>query len=137
MSKLTLEQLMHQDQDERRRALVTVPGLGGELEIVRLPLPQYLAMMDPYQEGTTSDVLRMMVEIVYAHVPIFHEQALQEAYDCRIPTDVVCRVLRDNMGDLALLVAEISLLYGTPREQYDEIKNAFGAMTGSLSSPTS
>lgn len=122
MAKLTIEDLLAQ-KDRRQDDVKTVhlDGLGGELEVRRIPLVKFTDYMERTQKGNAKTKLETQYEMIYACCPILHNEQLLEAYECKDPLDIVPRVLRENIMDMNALVAAISAFYGV--DLYDDLKN--------------
>lgn len=122
MAKLTIEDLLAQ-KDRRQDDVKTVhlDGLGGELEVRRIPLDKFTDYMERTQKGNAKTKLETQYEMIYACCPILHNEQLLEAYECKDPLDIVPKVLRENIMDMNGLVAAISSFYGV--DLYEDLKN--------------
>lgn len=122
MAKLTIEDLLAQ-KDRRQDDVKTVylDGLGGELEVRRIPLVKFTDYMDRTQKGDAKATLEAQYEMIYACCPILHNEQLQEAYECKDPLDIVPKILRENIMDMNALVTAISAFYGVDLD--DDLKN--------------
>lgn len=120
--KLTVADLLERRERKRQETrAVEVPGLGGELEIRRLPLVRFLELSDRVKEDSTAEeLLRAQYDMIYAFCPILHSQELLEG--CQVPTDIVPKVFGDDMGAMNTVVNAIAAMYGV-ESQEDEIKN--------------
>lgn len=122
MAKLTIEDLLAQkDRQEVKTKTVHLDGLGGELEVRRIPLDKFTDYMERTQKGDAKTKLETQYEMIYDCCPILHNEQLQEAYECKDPLDIVPRVLRENIMDMNALVAAISAFYGV--DLYEDLKN--------------
>lgn len=122
MAKLTIEDLLAQkDRQEVKTKTVHLDGLGGELEVRRIPLDKFTDYMERTQKGDAKTKLETQYEMIYDCCTILHNEQLQEAYECKDPLDIVPRVLRENIMDMNALVAAISAFYGV--DLYDDLKN--------------
>lgn len=122
MAKLTIEDLLAQkDRQEVKTKTVHLDGLGGEMEVRRIPLDKFTDYMERTQKGDAKTKLETQYEMIYDCCPILHNEQLQEAYECKDPLDIVPRVLRENIMDMNALVAAISAFYGV--DLYDDLKN--------------
>ena len=114
--KLTLEALLaKKEQREAERFAVRrveVPSLGGTLDLERIPLTRIAAMMDGIGGDSMVDSLAFDAELIYACCPMMRNRELQAAYECAEPTDIVFRLLGDNMGEVNLMGSEILKMYG-------------------------
>lgn len=100
---------------------VMVESLGGSLEVKKLPLGEFLQMLDSFSEKTTtSEAVRMQSEIIYESCPILHDNELQTAFGCVEPTDIVLKVLGDNLSEVTRIFNEIMGFYGMMDE---DLKN--------------
>ena len=122
MSKLTIEDLLAQ-KDRRQDDVKTVhlDGLGGELEVRRIPLVKFTDYMERTQKGDAKATLEAQYEMIYACCPILPNEQLQEAYECKDPLDIVPKILRENIMDMNALVTAISSCYGVDLD--DDLKN--------------
>lgn len=113
--KLTLEQLIQKrlDLGQQQSKNVEIKALGGELTIVKIPLDK---LVDSIEEMQSSDTLQekfnCFKNMIYQCCPIMHNEKLQAAYECVEPTDIVSKLLDDNMGDLEKLANTILDMYG-------------------------
>lgn len=123
MAQMTLEDLLakKEGQKTQQTALVYLPGLGGELEIQRIPLARYMGLTGQLDADAPERLLGAQYELIYACCPILRNPQLQEAYACREPTEIVGKVLNENLGDMNILVTEISKFYGVNLEE--DLKN--------------
>lgn len=122
MAKLTIEDLLaKKDRQEVKSKTVYLNGLGGELEVRRIPLARYMEYTDKASSGDAQAMLEAQCEMIYACCPILHDQQLQEAYECREPLEIVEKVLQDNLADMNALTVAIASLYGMDLE--DDLKN--------------
>ena len=122
MAKLTIEDLLAK-KDRRQDDVKTVhlDGLGGELEVRRIPLVKFTDYMDRTQKGDAKATLEAQYEMIYACCPILHNEQLLEAYECKDPLDIVPKILRENIMDMNALVTAISAFYGVDLD--DDLKN--------------
>ena len=124
--KLALEDLMARAEqragDKKAYKQVYFPTLGGELVFEKIPLPRVLAMMDRVESDTMIENLDIQVDLIYQCCPMLRNHALQEAYNCKEPTDIVCAVFDDNFGDISKASEEILDFYGLSDNQ-DNVKN--------------
>ena len=93
---------------------VYVKGLGGEITIVKQPLPTVLRLMDDIKQDdmTLSAVMDSMVQLIYNCVPLLKNKELQAKYECAEPTDVVYKVLNDSVEDITTIGEAILAMYG-------------------------
>lgn len=122
MAKLTIEDLLAQkDRQQDDVKTVHLDGLGGELEVRRIPLVKFTDYMERTQKGDSKATLEAQYEMIYACCPILHNEQLLEAYECKDPLDIVPKILRENIMDMNALVTAISSFYGVDLD--DDLKN--------------
>ena len=123
MAKIQLEDLLNRNMKEGFESKdVYVKELGGELTVIRQPLPTVLRLMDDIKENATlSTVMDAMVQLIYNCVPLFKNKDLQAKYECAEPTDVVYKVLNDSVEDITALGEAILAMYGMTNP-VDEVK---------------
>lgn len=110
-----------ENTDVVSRKAVYVPGLGGEIEVVRQPLTDFMELSDRVSKAKSArETLDANVEIIYDFCPILHDHQIQAAYECKEPLDVVRKVFGDNLEDMGVVLTAIAGFYGNPEE---EIKN--------------
>jgi len=65
--------------------------LGGELVAKKLPRKEALELIDKISsvDETMSEMYEICKEALYASVKTLREQALQDAYECHEPTEIV------------------------------------------------
>lgn len=128
--KLALEDLLVRAEqragDKNAYKQVYFPTLGGELVFEKIPLTRMLAMMDGVDGENLMDSLAFQVDLIYQCCPMLRNRALQEAYDCKEPTDIVCRVFDDRFGDISKAAEAILDFYGLGEDQ-NKVKNSSGA----------
>jgi len=115
----TLAKLLALKERPRRETeTVHVPGIDADLELRKLPLAEYMELDNRLAEtdAGSPEFIRALAEKIYAFIPLLHEQQLQEAYDCRVPSDIVSKLLQDDLGDWTFLGAAINRMYGLGRE---------------------
>lgn len=128
--KLTLADLLKKKEQRERDKVeyksVFVENLGGELEVKKLPLADFLDLIGDINDQTgAGESLRIQMEMIYECCPLLHSKELQEAYDCVEPTDIVSKVFDDNLTDIMAVVAAIFEFYGMDSEDIvGELKNA-------------
>lgn len=129
LTKLTLESLIarHEQRDAEKAEFreIEVPALGGTLVFKKLPLTEFLNMMD--QQGDNPSLRESVdfeVELIYKSSPTLQDKKLQAEYECEEPTDIVYRLLDDNLGAIGSLSAEILDFYGMGEPVREQLKNA-------------
>lgn len=124
--KLALEDLMARAEqrsgDKKAYKQVYFSALDGELVFEMIPLPRVLAMMDRVESDTMIENLDFQVNLIYQCCPILRNHALQEAYNCKEPTDIVCAVFEDNLGTITQASEAILGFYGM-EDKKDAVKN--------------
>lgn len=121
--KLTIEDLIaRKSRLPAESRSVYVPGLDGEITVQKLPLERMLNVMDGLDAASMKDSMAAQVDLIYAAVPMFRDKGLQDAYGCAEPSDIVYRVLNDNLGDIGVLANAVLSFYGLD-EQMNELKN--------------
>jgi len=119
--RLTITDLMAQkDKTARTSVWVDVPVLGGEIEVRRLPLARFMELSRGVNSEDPAATLQAQYDMIYAFCPILHEDDLQEHFACDVPTDIVPKIFRENMGSMNLVVDAIGSFY---LEAEDEAKN--------------
>lgn len=112
--KITLEDLLDKKLDNGFQSKnVALVSLGGEITIVKQPLTTVMRMVDGMEQSESmSERLTVMLDLIYKCVPLFHSKKLQEKYNVAEPTEVVSKVLDENMGDITKLAEAIMSFYG-------------------------
>ena len=128
MSKLSIAELLAKKERKTiQTATVTVPGLGGEIELKKLPLAEYVDLNGAISDARDGqEFMRAAVEEIYAFCPILHAKELQEGCGCKVPTDVVGKLLGDDIADYMAILTAINDLYGMGDQAADlrsEAKN--------------
>ena len=129
-TKLTVEDLIAKKQQRELQQAgfkqVYIESLGGELEIEKLPVPKYLGLLGDVDEDSSAlENVQAQVSLIYESCPLLHNKALQEAYECVEPTDIVYKVLDDNLMEIARITGIISEFYGSNADDLlDTIKNS-------------
>ena len=113
--KATLAKLLAlKERPKRETVTVHVPGIDTTVELRKLPLAEFMSLDNRLAEldAGTPEFLRALAEKIYAFCTDFHEPELQEQYDCKVPTDIVGKILLDDLGDWTFLGAAINRMYG-------------------------
>lgn len=123
MKKITLEELLNRKLDNGLQTKdVEIKNLGGSIPVVKQPLATVLRIMGGINKDTDlATQFDLMKELIYTACPLLHNKELQEHYECVEPTDIVCKVLHDNLEDISTLAEEIMDFYGAVNIM-DEIK---------------
>lgn len=117
--KATLAKLLAlKERPKRETVIVHVPGIDTDLELKKLPLAEYMELDGRLSEAEydSPEFIRALAEKIYAFCPDFHAQELQDAYNCKIPSDIVGKILLDDLGDWTFIGAAINQMYGLGRE---------------------
>lgn len=127
-TKLTLEQLIarkeQRDAEKTEYREIEVPTLGGILTFKKLPLSAFLNLME--QQGddpSLKESLDFEAELIYKSCPMLQDRKLQAEYECAEPTDIVYKLLDDNIGAIADLSAAILDFYGMGDSVREQLKN--------------
>ena len=124
--KLALEDLMTRAEqragDKKSYKQVYIEPIGGELTMEKIPLPRVLSMLDGVDSDSMTENLDFQVNLIYQCCPMLRNHALQEAYNCKDPTDIVCAVFEDNMGAISKAAEAILDFYGLA-DSKDAVKN--------------
>ena len=89
-------------------------------EVRRLPLARFMEISRGVNSEDPAATLQAQYDMIYAFCPILHEDDLQEHFACDVPTDIVPKIFRENMGSMNLVVDAIGSFY---LEAEDEAKN--------------
>lgn len=127
MKKATIESLIADKTsgryDKKNTKVVELPSLGFSLELVNPSLSKMLNTIDMMGDvQSTSEGIKFMVNIVYDACPMLHNKELREAFDCVEPTDIVLKVLHDDIGALQTLSEAVMSFFGLG-ELDDVLKN--------------
>lgn len=124
--KLTLADLVARKQqsesDKAQFKEVYVEKLGGCLTLKKLPLGKMLEMMDAADENASlRESLDYEVGLIYESCPMLHNKEL--IGDLAEPTDVVYKLLEDDIGAIAELAAAVLDFYGMGGSVREQLKN--------------
>lgn len=97
-------------------------SLGETLIIKKLPLTRIADILDMSTGDSIRESIELNTELIYASIPLFHDSELQEAYECKEPTDIVLKVLDDNLAEISKICDAIMELYGL-EDIVSDIKN--------------
>lgn len=104
---------------------VYVEQLGGSITLKKIPLNQMLDMMDSVaDDASLKDSLAYEAELIYECCPMLHDKGLLDAYECVEPTDIVFRLLNDDIGAIGALSAEVLDFYGMGDSVREQLKNS-------------
>ena len=121
--KATLAKLLAlKERPKRETVTVHVPGIDTTVELRKLPLAEYMELDTRITEAGDDypALLRAWAEKIYAFCTDFHEPQLLERYGCDIPTDIVGKLLLDDLGDWTFLGAAINRMYGLGGDETGE-----------------
>lgn len=123
--KLTLEDLIAlKERPIQQTREVYVPGMGGTLTLQRQSLVTYQKAVDAINRAQgAEESLRATFQCIYTFCPMLHEQALQDAYECQAPPDIVPKIFREDAGDISRVFGAILEMYGDGQALRDQVKN--------------
>lgn len=114
--RLTLDALIakkeQRDKEKYEVHKVEIPSLDGYLQLEKIPLTRVASLMDGTGGESMADNLAFDIDLIYACCPMMRNKELQAAYEVKEPTDIVCALLGDNMGEINLIVTAILGMYG-------------------------
>lgn len=114
--RLTLEALIAKKEQREKEKFevhkVEIPSLDGYLQLEKIPLTRVASLMDGTGGDSMTDNLAFDIDLIYACCPMMRNKELQAAYEVKEPTDIVCALLGDNMGEINLIVTAILGMYG-------------------------
>lgn len=114
--RLTLEALIAKKEQREKEKFevhkVDIPSLDGYLQLEKIPLTRVASLMDGTGGESMTDNLAFDIDLIYACCPMMRNKELQAAYEVKEPTDIVCALLGDNMGEINLIVTAILGMYG-------------------------
>lgn len=124
--KLTLADLVarkaQSESDKTQYKDVYVEKLGGCLTLKKLPLGKMLDMMDAAGENASlRESLDYEASLIYESCPMLHNKEL--IGDLAEPTDVVYKILEDDIGAIAELSASVLDFYGMGDSIREQLKN--------------
>ncbi|WP_077369712.1 hypothetical protein [Anaerosalibacter sp. Marseille-P3206] len=95
--------------------------LGMDIEIRKIPLSQYMDLIDEVEEGNS---IEGMNKLIYECCPMFKENAKEamEVYEVATPTDLPSAVLEDQLNEINGIIEVINSFYGLEKIDVD-IKN--------------
>lgn len=129
--RITLNDLLARkeqaDKDKMELKYLYCEGLGGEIQVVRLPMRRILEYMDEVGEQTKMvESMEWNIQLIYAHCPIFKDRQLQEVYECKEPDEIIEKVFNGNISAIGTFAQKILTLYGFEDEESApeiEVKN--------------
>ena len=96
--------------------------LGMTLSLKRLPISRLCEIMDMSEDDTMKAAMEMNCNIIYESVPLFQDKELQAAYGCIEPTEIVTKVMNENMSEIEKMCTFIMGGYGMT-DQVEKVKN--------------
>ena len=96
--------------------------LGMTLSLKRLPISRLCEIMDMSEDDTMKAAMEMNCNINYESVPLFQDKELQAAYGCIEPTEIVTKVMNENMSEIEKMCTFIMGGYGMT-DQVEKVKN--------------
>lgn len=96
--------------------------LGMTLSLKRLPISRLCEIMDMSEDDTMKAAMEMNCNIIYESVPLFQDKELQAAYGCIEPTEIVTKVMNENMSEIEKMCTFIMGGYGMA-DQVEKVKN--------------
>lgn len=96
--------------------------LGMTLLLKRLPIFRICEIMDMSEDDTMKEAMEINCNIIYESTPLFQDKELQAAYGCIEPTEIVTKVMNENMNEIEKMCAFIMGGYGMA-DQVEKVKN--------------
>lgn len=97
--------------------------LGMKVEIRKIPLEQYLILVEGVEENTVES----MNKLIYECCPMFHDKEYikeaMELYGVSVPTDLPSKVFEEQLDELKAIVEIINSFYGVDKLS-DTVKNS-------------
>lgn len=118
MAKITLEELALRKQqgnlDKVQVKVYNSKELGGEIELVKIPLKKYLEMTSGINMDNPGDNIELMCNTIFESCPFIknNSKELMEIYDAKIPTDLPLYMLNENMKELTEISELINSFFG-------------------------
>lgn len=106
MAKITIEQLLAKrlDDNKKKTVLFRSEELGGDLEVNKIQLSKVLTLLDGSEALSMADNMARNFELIYECCPILHNSELQKSYEVVEPSDIVAKILNDNIGEINRLL---------------------------------
>lgn len=125
--KLTIDELIarkrQSEADKLQVKEVYIESLGGNILLKKGSISKVINLMDGISsEPTMKENYDFQRELVYEHCPILHDKALQDAYECVEPVDIVNTLFDENFMEISKISDEILDFYGLGDEK-DTVKN--------------
>lgn len=126
MKKATKESLIARAQAKKTNEIKYIEydckAIGETLMIKKLPVTRIADILDMSEGDSIKAGIELNADLIYASIPLFHDKELQEAYDCKVPTDIVMKVFDDDLGEMNRICSKILEMYGL-EEVIEDIKN--------------
>lgn len=126
MKKATKESLIARAQAKKANEIKYIEydckAIGETLMIKKLPVTRIADILDMSEGDSIKAGIELNADLIYASIPLFHDKELQEAYDCKAPTDIVMKVFDDDLGEMNRICSRILEMYGL-EEVVEDIKN--------------
>lgn len=126
--KITLEDLILRktqgDLDKIKVSFYNSAELGGELEIRKIPLKDYMSLLNGLETANAEDSLDFMGQLIYKCCPLFNQNSkeLMDTYGCSVATDLPIIILNENLGEINEIINIINSFYGLDELQ-EKVKN--------------
>lgn len=124
--KLALADYMaHAEQRKNNKKTyknIYIDPMGGEEIFEKIDVTRVLSMMDGVDDDNAMDNLDLRLNLIYQCCPVLRKPELQDAYDCKEPTDIVRAVFEDNIMAISRVADEILAFYGL-EDPKDAVKN--------------
>lgn len=118
MAKITLEELVLKKQqgdlDKHKVKIYSSKELGGDIEVVKIPLKRYLEMTNGMSSENAEEGIELMCSIIFESCPFIKDNSkqLMEMYDVKVPTDLPLYLFNENMKELTDLSEIINSFFG-------------------------
>lgn len=118
MAKITLEELVLKKQqgdlDKHKVKIYSSKELGGDIEVVKIPLKRYLELGKGISPEDPGDSMDIMCSVIFESCPFIKENSkqLMEMYDVKVPTDLPLYLFNENMKELTDLSEIINSFFG-------------------------
>lgn len=123
--KITTELLLKRATEKKDKFEVKVyhsKVLDGDIEIRKIPIAKMYSFIDAASSGSTMEQFDATCMLVYECIPLLHDDALIEAYQCVEPYEIVTKVFDENVGEISAISSLILSMYGLDN-LVDDLKN--------------